>query len=149
MPKYLSLSMTCIPLLFMRVLLMFYRSSMLIITHVYIRFFCSCRIKGNLCTACIHTEMCVRSLLFFLSLSLFHFVYSMHFSYSSDSLILLESFFLSLSRPVCLSFCHCCCLMKFRYVLNHDACSIPFPHNTHIYTQQIHANCFDSCLGTV
>lgn len=95
-------------------------------TRIY-TFFCSCRINGNLCTACIHTEMCVRSLLFFLSLSFFHFVYSMHFSYSSDSLILLESFFLSLSRPVCLSFCHCCCLMKFRYVLNHDACSIPFP----------------------
>lgn len=118
MPKYLSSSMTCIPLLFMRVLLMFYRSTMLIITHVFLLFYrcrivcviyivyvCGTNMKGNLYTACIHTEVCV-----FLFFRIF---YSMHFSYSSD--ILLFSFSLSLSlslpltfppsRPIYLSLC--------------------------------------------
>lgn len=128
---------------------MFYRSTMLIITHVYffprrIVYAAQMCMEGNPCTACTHTEMCVlsHSFLFFSIACIFHV-----------RLILFIFFpawiYLSFSWPVCLSVsvCHCCCLMKFQYVLNHDAWSIS--RNTHIYTQQIHANCFDSCPGTV
>lgn len=97
--------MTCIPLLFMRVLLMFYRSTMLIITHVYIlfpphRIVCGTNVhmKGNPCTACIHTEMCARSLAlsFYSSIAcIFHIRLILFFSCLSLPRILLACLSLS------------------------------------------------------
>lgn len=144
--------MTCIPLLFMPVLLMFYRSTMLIITHVY-NFFSTpnCMRRkykrksmynvyshGNVCS--FFVVFC--SLSFFLRQhAFFIFVWFLFFR-------------LSLSLPTCLS-------VSFSVIVvaswNSDTCSTmmrvafppPSPRNTHIYTQQIHANCFDSCLGMV
>lgn len=58
---------------------MFYRSTMLIITHVYffprrIVYAAQMCMKGNPCTACTHTEMCVlsHSFLFFSIACIFH-----------------------------------------------------------------------------